>query len=254
MKLKVLGCYGSSEASFRLTSFIINDNILLDAGDGVSYLSYDDQIKIEKIILTHAHLDHICSLPFIALNLLDAGRLPVDIYTPSPVIKTLKSHIMNDEVWPDFSRLPSKDNPVFIYREIIEREKIKIGELYLTPIRVDHIVPTYGYILSDENNTILFSGDTCDASVIFEEADKFDNLRAIIVEATFSSDYQKLADDSKHLTPAALQKQLEILNSNPEIFLFHMKSKQLDKIRGECKKINRNLTLLEQGKTYYLGS
>ncbi|MBU1627689.1 MBL fold metallo-hydrolase, partial [bacterium] len=87
MKFKVLGCYGSSETGYRLTSFLINDTILLDAGDGVSTLNFKQQTKIEKIIISHAHLDHICSLPFLALNFLEAGSYPVDIYSPAPVIK-----------------------------------------------------------------------------------------------------------------------------------------------------------------------
>jgi ribonuclease BN (tRNA processing enzyme) len=254
MKFKVLGCYGSSEAGFNLTSFLINDKILLDAGDGVSSLTYEEQIQIKKIILSHAHLDHICSLPFLALNLFDSGNYPTDVITPIPVIRTVKSHIMNDEVWPDFSRIPTLNNPVFRYIEITENEEMNLGEITITPINGDHIVPCYGYLLKEKNNAILFSGDTCDATSIFKIADKIDNLKAIIVEVTFSSDNQKLADDSKHLTPFTLGKQLENLKSPADIYLFHMKSNQLEKIIEECKKIHRKLFLLQQGKTYNFGT
>jgi ribonuclease BN (tRNA processing enzyme) len=250
MKFKVLGCYGSSEAGHRLTSFLINDEILLDAGDGVSTLTFKEQSMITKIIISHAHLDHICSLPFLALNLLEAGSNPVDIITPALVIKTIKSHIMNNEVWPDFSTIP-RERPVFNYKEISDGKEIDVGGVHITPIHVDHIIPCYGYIIRCKNDTIIYSGDTSDVSGIFEIANKIENLRAIVIEMTFSSDYQLLADESKHMTPTSLAKQFVNLKTDTKLYLYHMKSNQLNKIVDECKKIGGNLELLQQGNTYH---
>ena len=227
---------------------------LLDAGDGVSTLSFDDQTKIEQIILSHAHLDHICSLPFLALNLLESGRYPINIITPAPVIKTVKTHIMNTEVSPDFSIIPSIQRPVYKYREIFDHKEEDIGGVYITPIFVKHIIPCYGYIIRNNDDAIIYSGDTCDATGIFEIADTIDNLRAIVIEVTFSSVYQELADESQHLTPDSLRMQLEKLKSKTKLYLYHMKSRQLDKIGDECNKIGRDLELLQQGRTYKFGS
>ncbi|MBU1627153.1 hypothetical protein KKB18_07260, partial [bacterium] len=140
------------------------------------------------------------------------------------------------------------------YREIKEHKEVDIGDLHITPIPMEHIIPSYGYIIRDKSDSILYSGDTCDASGIFEIANTIRNLKAIVIEVTFSSDYQEIADESKHLTPTSLVKQLEKLRSKPKLYLYHMKSNHASKIAKECEKMNRDLELLQQGKTYHFGS
>jgi ribonuclease BN (tRNA processing enzyme) len=250
MKIKVLGCYGNSEAGFRLTSFLINDTILLDAGDAVSAMSFNEQARLEKVILSHAHLDHINSLPFIALNVHEAGNFPIEIIAPEAVLALVKSHIMNDKIWPDFSKIPSKETPVYKYRAIREREIIVLGNLKIMAIPVDHIIPTFGYVIKDNISSLIYTSDTCNIKELVEIGNELDDLKAFIVEVTFSSDYQLIADQSKHMTPKSLKEQLKHLKEGLNVYIYHMKSNQLEKIKEECMRIGRNIELLEQGKVY----
>ncbi|PJC70824.1 MAG: MBL fold metallo-hydrolase, partial [Zetaproteobacteria bacterium CG_4_8_14_3_um_filter_59_5] len=68
MKIKVLGCYGGQLLGFHLTSFLINDSILLDAGSPTEALDLEDQFAIRHIFISHTHLDHIKDIAFLADN------------------------------------------------------------------------------------------------------------------------------------------------------------------------------------------
>lgn len=58
MRIRVLGCHGSQLPDYNTTSFLIGQNVLLDAGTVTTVLSLKEQIKIDYILITHAHLDH----------------------------------------------------------------------------------------------------------------------------------------------------------------------------------------------------
>ena len=63
MKVRVLGCSGAIAQGCRTTSFLINHNILIDAGTGVGDLTLEEMRRIDHVFLTHSHLDHVAALP-----------------------------------------------------------------------------------------------------------------------------------------------------------------------------------------------
>ena len=65
MKLRILGCSGGIGGNHRTTSMLIDEDILIDAGTGVGDLSISELAKIDHVFLTHSHLDHVTSIPFI---------------------------------------------------------------------------------------------------------------------------------------------------------------------------------------------
>ena len=64
----MLGCYGGQLLGFHLTSFLLNDSILLDAGSPTEDLNLEEQHGIRHIFLSHIHLDHIKDIAFLADN------------------------------------------------------------------------------------------------------------------------------------------------------------------------------------------
>lgn len=48
----------------RTTSFLLDHDVLIDAGTGVMNLSVDELKLIDHIFITHSHLDHIVWHPF----------------------------------------------------------------------------------------------------------------------------------------------------------------------------------------------
>ena len=63
MKIRVLGCSGAIARDCRTTSFLVDDDVLVDAGTGVGDLPLEDMARIGHVFLTHSHLDHIAALP-----------------------------------------------------------------------------------------------------------------------------------------------------------------------------------------------
>ncbi|MFD2272138.1 MBL fold metallo-hydrolase [Undibacterium arcticum] len=44
---------------------LLDDDVLIDAGTGVGDLTLDEMVRIDHVFVTHSHLDHICSIPFL---------------------------------------------------------------------------------------------------------------------------------------------------------------------------------------------
>ncbi len=69
MEIRVLGCHGSQLPGYGLTGFLIDATTLLDAGAVTSVLTLEEQIRVDHILITHAHLDHIRELSSLADNI-----------------------------------------------------------------------------------------------------------------------------------------------------------------------------------------
>jgi len=250
MKFKVLGCFGGQGPGFNLSSFLIEDRYLLDAGAASATLSFEEQTKIDHILLTHAHLDHTCGIFFLADNVLGQRQTPVTIYSIPFVINSLKEHMFNNIVWPDFTQIPNPDSPVIALKVIGEGISYSIGDLSVTPIAVSHNVPGVGYLIKDSTGTILYTGDTGPTQKIWKIAASVQELKAIIVEISFPNRLQKIADLSGHLTPQGLQMEIaKAGNPLPPIHITHVKPQFLEEIARELHS-SPKIQILEQGKTY----
>ncbi len=239
MKLRVLGCSGSDLPGYHLTSFLVNDAILLDAGSVTSTLSLDEQKSITDILVTHAHLDHIKDILFLADNLIefffDEVRAPLNIRSLPEVLESIGTHLLNDTIWPDFTVIPER-SPVLTYNPLKPKTPIKLGGLNVAACPVNHAKCAAGYALwsDDGKENLAYSGDTggngewCDFinSLPFE-------LEHLITEASFPNSMEELARQSKHLTPRLLRKELEKLRCRPKIYIYHMKSPFSEQIQEE---------------------
>ena len=116
MQLRILGCSGGIGQQLRTSSYLIDDDILLDAGTGVGDLSMDEMRKIKHIFITHSHMDHIVSIPLMVDTLFSSLKQPLEIHARAETIAALKQHIFNWTIWPDFSALPDKQSPVLVFR------------------------------------------------------------------------------------------------------------------------------------------
>jgi cAMP phosphodiesterase len=233
------------------TSFLVNGNMLVDAGTITTLLTMEEQRKISHILVTHVHLDHVKDIAFISDNIcyLQKDR-PLMVYGTPYIINALRTHLFNGIIWPDFSTLPSHENPVLKFIDINPGEKVKLGMFDVTPILVDHVVETVGYIIEAEEGSVIFVGDTGPTEKIWEIANRTKNLKAIFVETSLPDDMNDVADLTGHLTPSTLAQELKKLNAkNPDIYLYHMKLRCQKSIEKEIALIeNRNIHILEDGQ------
>jgi len=260
MNLRVLGCSGSNFPGQHLTSFLIDDTILLDAGSVTSSLDLAAQARIEHIFVTHSHLDHIKDILFLADNLIEffttQNRAPVQIHGLPEVLDAIAAHLLNDTIWPDFTVIP-QDSPVLTYAPMQPGIPVVIGDISVVTFPVNHAKAASGFVLSqgDGTHNIAYTGDTgpCDAWWRFCDALPF-TLNYLITEASFPSDMETLATVSKHLTPKLLRAELDKLRAKPEILIYHMKAPFAVQIQKELGVALANLSyhLLQEHESIIL--
>jgi len=251
MKLKVLGCFGGNIPGHGMTSLLINDTVALDAGWVSGALSLKDQEKVKDIFISHSHLDHTCTLPFLIDNNFSAPGFSLRIYAIPEVVASMKNHLFNNHTWPDFTSLPNDLTPVLKLVEVKPEEEVSVNGLTIRPVPVSHIVPTTGFIVADRKCTIAFSSDTGPTHRFWDIVNEIRNLKAVITETSFPNELQDLAQISGHLTPATLDAELDKLKKDVPVYLYGGKPKHLKTIRKQVAALKRKkVTLLEQGRTY----
>ncbi|MDQ6992062.1 MAG: 3',5'-cyclic-nucleotide phosphodiesterase [Mariprofundus sp.] len=255
MQVKVLGCYGGQLLGFHLTSFLINESILLDAGSPTEALSLEEQHKIRHICISHTHLDHIQDIAFLSDNR-SLKRLGASVACRTITIhalpennRVIKEHLLNNVIWPDFTAIPNSDDPTLALVDFEPEQPILLDGITITPIRVNHPVPCTGFLVDDGHSQLLYSADTGNTDRIWEIANAQPNLKAVILDCSFPNAYQHLADLSGHLTPQGVKQNLQkltLLGKIP-IYLYHMKPETLSLLRGEVEALDiPHLHLLTQ--------
>src|SRR5688572_32455564 len=119
MRLRVLGCSGGiGGRHLRTTSFLLDSDILIDAGTGVGDLTLAELSQIDHIFITHSHLDHVASIPFLVDTVGGMRSKPLSVYATRATTEILKNHLFNWAIWPDFTEIPTPEAPFLRYREI----------------------------------------------------------------------------------------------------------------------------------------
>jgi ribonuclease BN (tRNA processing enzyme) len=203
MRVAILGCSGGIGDGLHTTSFLIDDDILIDAGSGVSRLSRAALARIDHVFITHSHLDHILTLPLLLDSVANERDCPVVLHAIPEVLEILKDHIFNWRIWPDFSRVPSLENPFMRYDPIALGHPVSLtdaqhGLREITPIPAHHVVPATGFQLRGPEGCLLFSGDTNSHPALWALAELNPDLLHLVVECSFTSDQQKVAEASRH--------------------------------------------------------
>lgn len=256
MKIKVLGCYGGQMPGKNNTGFLLNEDTLIDAGTVALKADIKTQRKIKNILLSHAHLDHVGAIPFFGVNITSNKSECVKIYGSAFTINAVQKFIMNGVIWPDFSKIKNfSGNYVFEYKILACNKWYNIGRYKIKLIEVNHTIPTNGFIIGDNDNYILYSGDTKETNNIWLEAKKLGKkLKAVFVETAYPDNLISLAEKSGHLVPVTLKRQLGMLgNLTLKVFIYHIKPEYEKIIAKEIKKIKGyKIILAKEARTYFI--
>jgi ribonuclease BN (tRNA processing enzyme) len=224
IKIRVLGCSGGIGGSLRTTSFLVDEDVLLDAGTGVGDLSLESLAKIDHIFVSHSHLDHVTSIPFLVDTVCWMRGSPIIVYGIKEVLDILRAHLFNWKIWPDFTQIPDADNPFMVYKEIRVGETVELkGGRRFTAIPANHTVPAVGYLIDNGRNSLIFSGDTSTNDALWKVVNKTANLKYLIIETAFSNKERDIALASRHLCPQMLAEELEKMSVMPQVFITHLK-------------------------------
>ncbi|GLI52349.1 3',5'-cyclic-nucleotide phosphodiesterase [Thermodesulfovibrio yellowstonii] len=249
MKIKVLGASGSDIPEHHLSSFLLNNKILFDAGGVTSSLSFTAQQKIEHIFITHAHLDHIRDIPFLADNIILSGKPKrINIYSIKEVIDDIKKHLLNYRLWPDFTVIPDVKNSILHLKIIHEEKSILLDGYKITAYRMNHTVPAVGFLVEKEGRSFFYTGDTGPAINTWKKL-FHKKLNALIIEVSLPDKMKDLATKTGHLTPRLLFEELKIFPQKPEkIFITHIKPLYKKYIERELKKYSDYKIEILQGR------
>src|SRR6185503_310847 len=223
MKLKVLGCSVGIGGDLRTTAFLVDHDTLIDAGTGVGDLSVSELTQIDHIFVTHSHMDHVASIPFLADTDGWSRDKPIVIHATAETLAILREHLFNWKLWPDFSQIPDPARPVLRYETIEVGVPVDLGGRKVTALPANHVVPAVGFRLDSGQASLVFSGDTTTNDALWEQVNEIENLRYLIIETAFSNAERQLAIDSKHLCPSMLATELAKLKRSAKIFITHLK-------------------------------
>ncbi|MFQ5543491.1 MAG: MBL fold metallo-hydrolase [Nitrospiria bacterium] len=255
MKIRVLGCHGSELSGHGTCGFLINQSVLLDAGTICSSLSLSEQKKIRVVLISHTHLDHIKSLPFLSENLIDDKQPHQIVLVGLPeILSILHRHLFNNQLWPDFTKIPSSSQPFFKMKPVLEGESLMIENLEIKLFRVNHTVPSTGFLIREKESSLVYSGDTHQTEAIWKAAAADSCLKAVMIECSFPNRLKDLAFRTKHLVPDLLPREFSKIGQ-PQVsrYIYHIKPRYLKEVRDDLKLLNLPDTIfLEDGMVFDL--
>ncbi len=238
MKLKVLGPHGGELPGCKSTCFLVDGRLALDAGALTSTLELPELSRVDDILLTHSHFDHIKDLPMMSDVVVGRRDKPVVIHSNSECIATLRKNIFDNVIWPDFTKIPNAKNPVFKLRAFKAGSKVKVGRYDVRSVLVSHPVESCGFVISDGSSSFAISGDTGPTEQFWKVLNKTSGVKLVLVECSFPNALQSLADISGHFTPQTLEKELAKFDRRgAEVVLYHLKPAFVQQIKKEVRRL-----------------
>jgi ribonuclease BN (tRNA processing enzyme) len=240
MRVRVLGCSGAIARDSRTTSFLVDHDVLVDAGTGVGDLTLDEMRAVRDVLLSHSHLDHIAALPLMVDSIASQLKEPIRIHALPGTIAALKTHVFNNVIWPDFSRIPTPQAPFVSFHEIQIGHTLQLGGKYFEVLPAVHTVPACGFALVTGQGCWVFTGDTERNPAFWRRLNQMD-VAALVIETAFSNREQDLARRSLHLSPHVLAEELDCIDKGKRfpIFITHTKPAETELIMAEIQRFDQ---------------
>jgi ribonuclease BN (tRNA processing enzyme) len=260
MIFQVLGCSGAIAAGCKTTAFLLDDDILIDAGTGVGDMPLEALARVEHILVSHSHLDHILSIALLADSVMRArraaGRGPIQVHALPETLHALREHIFNGVIWPDFTRLPSAEHPVLQLVPFDTGDILKLGNRRIEVITASHTVPAVGFAVDGgEAGHWVYTGDTGPNPALWM---RLRNMKVahLVIETAFSDEERQLAYISRHLCPAALGHELAQLPGSVEVHITHIKPGEMEAVMSEISRLAtpHRVRALSAGQRMHLAS
>jgi cAMP phosphodiesterase len=229
----------------------VDDTVALDAGALTSTLTLEELVKVDHIIVSHSHFDHVKDIPLLADLIVGRRKTPVTIWASQECARTLRANMFNNALWPDFTKIPNKKNPVMQLKSFRAGSSFQVGKYTVKSVPVTHPVESCGFVISNGNSALAMSGDTGPTDKLWKLLNKTKNLKAVLLETSFPNEMQYLADLSGHLTPQTLESELTKFNRNgASVLLYHLKPAYVQVLKNEVAQLP--VEVLELGDTFEL--
>lgn len=250
MQLRVVGCHGGETPKHRTSAFLLDERLAIDAGSLTSGLDLPLQCALEAVLVSHAHLDHIRDLATIADNRAQQGCKPLLVAGTKATLGVLKKHFFNGLLWPDFTQIPTKEEPTIRYQVLVPEKHVTIAGYGVRAIAVTHTIDTCAFVIDKDGASIAYSGDTGPTDRLWEVLAEQTDLRALLMEVSFPNEEQRVATVSGHHTPQTLAADLKKLSDPRRLptLLYHIKPAFQSQVERQCAKLKGvELTVLGLG-------
>ena len=235
MKLTILGCSGGIGSGRHTTCLKVDDDILIDAGTGITTLDFEQLLAIDHVFLTHAHLDHVLGLPLLLDSVGDLRTTPLTVHALPEVLEVLSAHLFNWHLWPDFREIPSPEAPWLQFAPLDFGGDFTLKGRTFRPLPVNHVVPACAIHLATAAGSLVFSGDTTRSEAFVSALNAIADLRHLIIDTSFENALVDIAQASKHHWPDSLAAELQGLNVGPEVWITHLKPGNESAIMNELR-------------------
>jgi ribonuclease BN (tRNA processing enzyme) len=255
VELRVIGCHGGETPKHKTCAFVLNDKLGIDAGSLTSGLDTQDQARLEAVLVSHAHLDHIRDLATLADNRCQMDCGPLIVAGTKDTLRTLRKHFFNNLLWPDFAAIPTPENPTIRFLELKPERAVEVAGCRVRAVLVDHTIESAGFVIEAPDGAIGYSGDTGPTDRMWEVLGEQKDLRAFLLEVSFPNREQKLATVSGHHTPRTLAADLRKYRAPKDLptMLYHIKPVFQTEVEKECAALKGlNLHVLQLNDHFVL--
>ena len=240
MKITILGAHNIESRQTRNAGLLLDGTLALDAGGLTSSLTFEQQLGLKAVLLTHQHYDHIKDVPALGMSLF-LNNTGIDIYCTQSVAGAIKEHLLNGSLYPDFTA--EVDGGATFRIHIIEPGmRFSIEGYGILPLPVVHSVPAVGYYVEADNAALFYVGDTGPG---LEDCWRQISPQLVITEVTASDKYEQFAREKGHLTPSLLRDELlafqKIKGYLPQVVAVHMNPLLEEDIKKELAEVAAGL-------------
>jgi ribonuclease BN (tRNA processing enzyme) len=216
-----------------VSSYLVNDSVAIDAGCLGFWGTPQDQEAIRHVFLTHSHTDHIGSLPIFVENAWTPAENCPHIYGSRATLSDIQNHVFNNKLWPDFIAISETMPPFLRFCPLEAEVPVHVDGLTIIPISVNHVIPTFGFLVRDGKSAVIFGGDSGPTERLWQIAHQTPQLRAVFLEACFPNSMNRLAEVSLHMTPETFGREVAKMPLGITVVAVHIKVRYREEVIRE---------------------
>jgi ribonuclease BN (tRNA processing enzyme) len=247
MNIRFLGTHNSESKDVRPVCMLIDDFLAIDAGGVTSNLTFQEQLAVKALLVTHHHYDHIKDIPMLSMTF-DASNSQLQVYSIQSVYDALEYLFKYPgKFYTNFLIHPA-EKPTIQFTVIEPMKPFSIENYKVLAMPVRHSVPAVGYMItSPEGKSFFYTGDTGSG---LKDCWQYISPDLLVIEVTAADEYIDSSREHKHLTPALLKEELLsfriIKGYLPKIITVHMffKSPEKEQISTELKQVAAELNTI----------
>jgi cAMP phosphodiesterase len=244
MRIKIIRPEGQEVSEFKTTSYLIDDVLLIDAGNVASTLEVVDQTKIEGIFVTESHIDHISDIAFLADNCIGMKENAFQVFAHPIVKENILNHLLNNKVWPDFTKIPTANSPVIRLNEVTPEKEINFLGYKLFPILVCHSTGAMALIVEKDDRAVLFIQDTGPNDKVWVYAKQRTNLKAVFGEISYPAGHKQSEKCPVRHDTKSFEKELQKIPEGALVYVGGAKRPYHAEIGAELAQKSLNIHIL----------